>query len=273
MKKLLTTLSPGGNYTLHSHTQFCDGRFTMAEFAQAAVDEGMVCYGFSPHSPLPIQSPCNMLAENVPAYLAEVERLRNIYGDRIKLYASMEIDYLSESWGPSIPYFQSLGLDYSIGSIHFIPTQEGEMIDIDGSHERFAQSLKNYFHNDLDYVVETFFAQSMAMVSRGGFDIIGHLDKVADNASSVRHDIERTPRFKFLIEQLIDSIAANGEITVEVNTKAFAKSGRFFPDEKWWPLLRERHLPVVVNSDAHFKSLISASRHEAIKRLLKANII
>lgn len=273
MKKLLTAISPGGNYTLHSHTQFCDGRFTMAEFAQAAVDEGMTCYGFSPHSPLPVPSPCNMREEDVPAYLAEVDRLRTLYGDRIKLYASMEIDYLSKSWGPSIPYFQSLGLDYAIGSIHFIPTQEGKMVDIDGSHERFAESLKNYFHNDLDYIVETFFAQSMAMISRGGFDIIGHLDKVADNASSVRPDIESTPRFKFLVEQLIDSIADNGEIVVEINTKAFAKSGRFFPDEKWWPLLRERHLPVVVNSDAHFTSLISASREEAIRRLLKANII
>lgn len=47
-------------YNFHSHTQFCDGRATMAEFAAEAVAQGFTHYGFSPHSPVPIQSPCNM---------------------------------------------------------------------------------------------------------------------------------------------------------------------------------------------------------------------
>ena len=39
------------NYNLHSHTQFCDGRFTMEEMVKAAIDCGMEHYGFTPHSP------------------------------------------------------------------------------------------------------------------------------------------------------------------------------------------------------------------------------
>lgn len=43
-----------GLYNFHSHTQFCDGRFPMADFVVAAVDGGFTHYGFSPHSPVPI---------------------------------------------------------------------------------------------------------------------------------------------------------------------------------------------------------------------------
>ena len=118
---IIRELGSSRNYTFHSHTQFCDGHATMENFVEAAIRNGFSHYGFSPHSPVPIESPCNMSMESVPAYLAEFERLRNLYGDRIRLYASMEIDWLGPQWGPSNDYFQALPLDYRIGSVHFIP--------------------------------------------------------------------------------------------------------------------------------------------------------
>ena len=66
------------NYNFHSHTQFCDGRADMETMARAAVACGMEHYGFSPHSPLNIPSPCNMEASAVDEYLAEVRRICSI---------------------------------------------------------------------------------------------------------------------------------------------------------------------------------------------------
>ena len=87
-------LSDNRKYTFHSHTQYCDGRATMDDFAREAVAQGFTHYGFSPHSPIPIASPCNMGFDDVAPYLAEVERIRSVYGDRVSFYAGMEIDYL-----------------------------------------------------------------------------------------------------------------------------------------------------------------------------------
>ena len=88
-------------YNFHSHTQFCDGRATMAEFAEAVSKAGFRHWGFSPHSPVPIDSPCNMAEYDVPIYLAEVCRLNSLYeSSDIEFYTSMEIDYLGEHWGP-----------------------------------------------------------------------------------------------------------------------------------------------------------------------------
>ena len=136
-------------YNFHSHTQFCDGRDCMENFVKAAIETGITHYGFSPHSPIPLQSPCNMPLSEVQPYLDEVKRLRDVYGDRINLYAAMEIDYLGPQWGPSTPYFATLGLDYKIGSVHFIPNQQGEYVDIDGNFESFKNKMQQYFNNDI----------------------------------------------------------------------------------------------------------------------------
>ena len=42
-------------YNFHSHTQFCDGHAEMPEFAAKAAEMGFSHYGFSPHSPVPIE--------------------------------------------------------------------------------------------------------------------------------------------------------------------------------------------------------------------------
>jgi len=100
-------------YTFHSHTEFCDGRAQMEAFARRAVADGFTHYGFTPHSPIPIESPCNMRQADVPRYLDEVEHIRRDHGDRCRFYAGMEIDYLEGVWGPAEPYFATLSLEDS----------------------------------------------------------------------------------------------------------------------------------------------------------------
>ncbi len=250
-------------YTLHSHTQFCDGRAQMEAFAREAVARGFTHYGFTPHSPVPIESPCNMAASKVPEYLAEVERIRREHGSfGCRFYAGMEVDYLGDNWGPSHPYFRSLGLDYTIGSVHFIPNQEGEYIDIDGRFERFNRNMHLKFRDDIRYVVETFYSQSMRMLASAGFDILGHFDKIAHNASHFQPGIEDAPWYCSIIGSFIDAIIRSG-VVVEINTKAYAEHGRIFPAGRYLRRLREAGVPMIVNSDAHVPALIDASRSYA----------
>lgn len=259
---LLQELNNSRLYTLHSHTEFCDGRATMEAFARKAVEMGFTHYGFTPHSPVPIESPCNMSEANVSRYLAEVERIRNDYGDRCRFYAGMEIDYLGPQWGPSSPYFQTLPLDYSIGSVHFIPAQDGSPVDIDGHFDSFARKMERNFHGDIHYVVETFYAQSHAMLDAGGFEIIGHLDKIGHNASHYQPGIEDETWYRTLADNLIDHVIASGVI-VEINTKAWELHSRLFPSPRLLKQLISANSPIIVNSDAHVPALINAGRDHA----------
>ncbi len=253
-------------YNYHTHTQYCDGHNTVAEMAKAAVDQGFEVIGFTPHSPIIIPSPCNMKAEDVPAYLDDVRRANEMYAPECRFLAGMEIDYLDKDFNASSQYFVDLDLDFAISSVHFIPAQGGEYIDIDGKYERFARNMREHFHDDLRYVVNTYFSQSMDMLHQGGFTILGHFDKIALNGAAHDPDLEQHGWYIDLVQDYIREIEKSG-VTIEINTKAKETFGRFFPNELYWPQLVEARVPIVVNSDAHYADRLNASRGAALQRL------
>lgn len=254
-------------YNFHSHTQFCDGRATMETMALAAIAAGFRHWGFSPHSPVPIESSCNMDSSDTSAYFAEAERLKSMFSDKINLYSSMEIDYLDESWGPANEYFDTLSLDYRIGSVHFVPSDDG-FVDVDGRFESFKMKMEKYFHNDIRHVVDTFYDQSEKMLLAGGFDIIGHFDKIGHNASMFKPGIEDEAWYRDRVNSIIDLIIDKG-VTVEINTKARESASRIFPREEWLPRLVKAGIPIVVNSDAHFPDKVDSGREYGLSLLKK----
>lgn len=250
-------------YNFHSHTQYCDGHAPMREFVMAAVEQGFSDYGFSPHSTLPIDSPCNIKEENVGKYIAEFRHLKQEFSGKINLYMSMEIDYLDSHWGPSNPYFDNLGLDYRIGSVHFVPL-DGSFVDTDGHFDNFKVKMEKYFENDIRYVVETFYRQTLQMIESGGLDIIGHFDKIGQNANYFQPGIEEEAWYDKLVLKVIDAIKESG-IYAEINTKSLAEHHRFFPNARYMRLVKKAGIPVLFNSDAHYPTLINAGRMEAME--------
>lgn len=261
--QILENIGRSTRYNLHSHTQFCDGHAPMEQMVAGAIDAGLEHYGFSPHGPIPIPSPCNMGADTVEAYKAEVERLRRLHKGEIELYTGMEVDFLGPQWGPHSAEVQAYGLDYIIGSVHFVPAQDGTYADTDGQPERFRRYVEEVFGGDLRHVVDTFFRQTISMIEAGGLDIVGHFDKIGLNASCMQPDIEDRPWYARHIADVVDAIAARGLIA-EINTKHYARWQRFFPAVRWWPLLRRAGIRVLVNSDAHDPHLTDASRRTAL---------
>lgn len=254
-------------YNFHSHTQFCDGRDDMEEIVKEAITQRFTDLGFSPHSPIPFVSPCNMDKNDVPAYLNEVNRLRTLYSDKINIYASMEIDFIND-WGPAHEFFSQLPLDYKIGSIHFIPSFDNieEYVDVDGSAENFHKKMCKYFHQDIKSVVESFYTQTLKMIEAGGFDIIGHFDKIGNNANSFAPGIENEAWYAKLVRTTFDAIMDHGYV-IEINTKAYEQFGRFFPNERYFEWIKKYNAPIVFNSDVHFSHLINSGRDEAYKKM------
>ena len=265
-------ISSTRDYNFHSHTQFCDGREPMSKMAEAAFACGMKHYGFSPHSPIPLPSSCNMSALSVDDYVAEFNRLKAIYDGKINLYLSMEIDFLGDRWGASNPYFDSIPLDYKLSSIHFVPTPDGEReIDVDGDPGHFKGNMAKYFDNDIRYVVDKFYERTLAMIEKGGFDIMGHFNKIGFNASSFSPGIEDEAWYRRHIDNVIDAVKGT-DIIVEVNTKAYpvpvgateeqkaSYVPRLFPSPDIIRRLVSAGIPIAVNSDAHYSSRITSGR-------------
>ena len=245
----------------HSHTPYCDGRSNIEEFIATALFWGFSSYGVSPHSPIPYTSSCNMLRERVDEYILEMDMLKKKYEGEIEIYTGMEIDYLGKEWNAANSYFQTLPLDYCIASVHFIPNQEGEYHDIDGSASKFVALVDKHYKGDIKYVVETYFENMINMIDLGGFDFVGHPDKVSMNASAYSPTITESKWYKDLIQDYFRFIAHKGSV-LEVNTKAYSKSSFLFPNVQHFKTLKELNIPLVVNSDAHVPSLMKSGFKE-----------
>ncbi|MDE6649471.1 MAG: histidinol-phosphatase HisJ family protein [Muribaculaceae bacterium] len=255
----------------HSHTEFCDGRASMAEIAAAACDAGFEVWGTSPHSPICCHSGANMKAEDVNLYLQESGHLRQKYDGRMKILTGMEIDYISEEFGPHTEYFRNLPLDYRIGSVHFVRTRDGRPVDVDGPAERFLKYLESEYEGDLKYVAQTYFAMELEMLELGGFDIIGHLDKIGDNGSHAWRELEDQPWYAELVEKVIAKAVEKG-IIIEINTKKFDSGNRFFPAERWWYLLKKYGARLVLSTDAHYPDKVASGFQVALERLRLAGM-
>ena len=250
----------------HSHSEFCDARASMAEIASAAYKAGFKVWGTSPHSPICCASGANMKAKDIEAYLAESTRLKKEYEGKMKILTGMEIDYISDDFGPHTDYFQSLPLDYRIGSVHFVRTKDGKPVDVDGPAERFLDYLETEYDGDLRYVAETYFAMELEMLDSGGFDVIGHLDKIGDNGSHAWSELEGQPWYAALVEKVIEKATEKGVI-IEINTKKFDTGHRFFPAERWWPLLKKYKANIVLSTDAHYPDKVMSGYYAALERL------
>ncbi|MDH6304159.1 HisJ family histidinol phosphate phosphatase [Parabacteroides sp. PF5-5] len=254
----------------HSHCTFCDGRSAPEDFVKFAVSKGFSTYGFSSHSPLPFETFWNMSDTDLPEYLAEIERLRKKYEDKLKIYVALEIDYLDETFNASIPYFKELPLDYRIGSVHFLPISkeltEANMVCIDGSFEDYKNAVNTHFGGSIRKLAERFYDSAMKMVEAGGIDIVGHIDKVYMNGQRIDSSLIDAPWYKDLFISCLDLIAEKG-IMVEINTKNMSRKGETFPHVNYLSLLKERNIPVLVNSDCHFPDLVNDGRSEAFQLL------
>ena len=261
------------NSNFHSHCTFCDGRSPAEDFVKSAVRNNFRAYGFSSHSPLPFETCWNMSKTDMSDYCAEITRLKNKYVDEIEIYLGLEIDYLDGTYNAAIPYFKSLPLDYRISSIHFLPLRQpltsDNMACIDGSSQEFTMELNNNFDGDIRRMTELFFESSMQMIDTGGFDIVGHLDKIYMNG--IKHpdfDIQ-ADWYKKLFLRLLDFIAEKGFI-VEINCKNTIHKGQTFPHISSYKELKKRDIPVIVNSDCHYPDLINDGREKVIALLIEA---
>jgi histidinol-phosphatase (PHP family) len=98
-------------------------------------------------------------------YFASVDRVRELYGDRLTILYGAEVDYHDDTRDVVEKFMASYGdrYDFVIGSVHY--GEHGQII--------FPEFFEN---KSLDDVFYPYFDQIERAVRTGWFDTIGHLD-------------------------------------------------------------------------------------------------
>lgn len=99
-------------------------------------------------------------------------------------------------------------------------------MDIDTPADTFRQLVDQHFGGNLDYVIWSYYNNLFHMLDLGGFDIVGHADKMHYNASCYRPGLLDELWYDRLLHRYFTTIAEHGYI-VEINTKSYHDLGTF----------------------------------------------
>jgi histidinol-phosphatase (PHP family) len=233
----------------HSHCNYCDGKGTLADYAAKAESLNMASIGFSSHAPVPFSVSWTMKKDELVKYLAEIEALKEVY-PRLQLYKGLEIDFIPDTVAPKD--FEQL-LDYTIGSIHFVESfADGKPWEIDGSPIVFKDGLTKIFKDSYKDAVSRYFELTRQMIETSCPTIVGHLDKIKIQNHEGKFFSESDTWYQHQMTETLNMIADSGAI-VEINTRGIyqKKSHTTYPSPWVIELMRLRHIPVTISSDAH----------------------
>ncbi len=253
----------------HSHSRYCDGTGSLEDYVRSALAMDFSALGFSGHAPLPFPNDWTMTDTRLKTYLAEISDLKKKYKGKIELYAALEIDFIRDRMAPSDLFYTTLGLDYTIGSVHVLKDEKtGEYPGIDYTEKDMEQLLTNSFHNNSKLLVQTYYSRIREMIHHGGFTILGHLDVVKKTNTDSKYFNEKDSWYHEEIVKTLDDIQKTG-IIMEVNTgnSRWNDENSLFPSPWIIKLARKREIPVVLNSDAHTPARLSVHFAEALRVL------
>jgi histidinol-phosphatase (PHP family) len=242
---------------IHTHTNFCDGVDDVETICRAAYEQGLVSVGFSSHAPIRkktgLSSDWHLRDDRLEEYLDEVRSARRRWAGKLPVFLGLEADYIRGLTGPADTDYRDMGLDYLIGSVHYVHSPKGgEPFTVDGPREEFERDLREQFNGDGEALMETYWDAVTDMLREGGFDILGHLDLIKKNNPHREWFSPEGEPYRRRSARIAEAAAESGTV-VELNTGGLnrGKTTEPYPSPAILRLLKERDVPIVITADAH----------------------
>jgi histidinol-phosphatase (PHP family) len=240
----------------HTHTPLCQhATGTPEEYVEAAVAAGLDEYGISDHAPCRPEpfDDWRMLESELPEYFDWIIRAKQAAGDRVKIRAGMECDWLRGCEGFIEELAGKYDWDYLIGSVHYLGSW-----DFDN-----PKWLGKWAQTDVEATWTEYWKTYAAMAESGLFDILAHPDLVKKFSHVPPGDLDR------FYDPVIEAIAANGSV-IELNTAGWHKPcAEAYPAPRFLELAASAGIGLVISSDAHAPTEIARDFGKA-RELAKA---
>jgi len=236
----------------HTHTNFCDGSEESEKYIEAAIKKGLGSLGFSGHAPLSFENTWSIKENNLQNYCNTIKDLKEKYSKQIKIFLSLEIDYIPDITVDFSELISSCDLDYTIGSVHLVKNiNKKDLWFIDGPEKGYIAGLQNVFDNNIKLAVQTYYNQICEMAKTQKPDIIGHFDKVKMNNKG-RFFNEDEKWYNEIVTKTLKYISKTKSI-IEVNTRGVYKhkTDSLFPSVSILCQCYKLNIPLTINSDAH----------------------
>ena len=245
---------------LHTHTRYGDGKNTPEEMVLGAIQAGCGSLGFSEHSPLlPAMDPAgwSMAEADLPAYRAELQRLRKQYQGTLDIFLGLELDIDSPSPAGSF--------DYLLGSTHMVQ-KDGLYLSVDESPESFAKTVREHFGGDSLAFAAAYYQREAQIVDQTGCQIIGHFDLVSKFNEGGRFFDETHPRYIAAAMEALEVLLRQDAI-FEINPKAVSRGWRSvpYPAPIFLQTIYRQGGRICITSDSHSADTITHAFPQAVE--------
>ena len=212
----------------HTHTWRCNhAAGTEREYIEKAIASGIKILGLSDHTPNPyswnINDGIRMTPDQTEEYFTTLSDLKEEYAGQIELHMGVEVEYIPGEFIKLVEYLKGFGCEYLIMGQHYV----------DGVYVRFipedAQALRNHVSQIIDGL------------ATGDFIYLAHPDLFVWNGPEEIYVREMT--------RLCTGVKELG-VPMEYNLLGL-RSGRNYPDERFWRIAAEVGNTVILGADAH----------------------
>ncbi len=232
---------------LHTHTYFCDGDNSPEEMVLSAIEKGLDVIGILAHSFVP-QDPEGALAPNKEdEFIAEVNRVKAKYKDKIKVRVGVELDMFS--------CVDTSKYDYVIGSCHYVK-KNGVLRAIDISEADFNSTVNELFDGDYVKAFEHYY-ESLSELKKTNASIVGHFDLITKYNEGNKYFDTGSEKYVKAYKKAVDCLINDG-LVFEVNTGGMHKyKSEPYPSKEIREYLKSKGAKLILSSDAHKKEDIA----------------
>ncbi|MGD9761180.1 MAG: histidinol-phosphatase [Candidatus Izemoplasmatales bacterium] len=227
----------------HTHTYLCNHAVgDVEDYVKQAIEYGFKTLGMSDHAPFTFLNDrsVRMGIEDYPIYLQQLEAAINKYGNQIKIYKGLEIEYFPDK----IIHYQNFlkDMDYLVLGQHYVEAKN---------------KLKSIYDISEIQDMQIYVTTMIEAMKTGYFKFIAHPDIFLFNA------IEISDEMIYLSRLLIEA-AEKYNVTLEINANGirrgkipYIKKTRYcYPRKEFWELVKGTNVKVIISSDAHEPKLL-----------------
>lgn len=242
----------------HTHTTRCRHAFGKdRDYVEKAIKAGITELGFSDHAPMlfpdkKYYSNFRMFPDQVEDYVNSINLLKAEYKGKIKIHLGFEIEYLPELFDKTASWLEDKGAEYFILGQHFT----------DNEYEDYAFYCGNKSFSTKKF--DKYINQALEGLKTGKFLYIAHPDLFKFKGS--------TKIYKEKMTYFCKEIKKLG-YPVEFNLLGFSQH-RNYPDKRFWKIVSEVGLDVVIGFDAHSPEVFQNKKvyDDAVEYLNKLGI-
>lgn len=228
---------------LHIHSTYCDGKSTLRESVDSAIEKGFKLIGFSGHSYTFFDESYCMSKENTERYKAEVKWLQKRFIKKISILLGVEQDYYSEE--PTAEY------DYFIGSVHYLKFGD-DYVPVDESAEILKNAAEKYCDGDIYALCEIYYKTVSDLTNKLNARIIGHFDLITKFNEQEKLFDENNPRYVAAWKKCADTLLEKQPL-FEINTGAISRGykSKAYPSEDIINYILQNGGSFILSSDSH----------------------